>query len=129
MLWGTGVAVVFTVVYGLGIEPIAWLLSDYGHIRQGVVDNRLWCMVFPLAGVVAFMFDGIYVGLTASRQMLLSTLAGAMTFFGVYYIGGDGFSNTRLWIAFNAYLLMRGGVLAVLFPKQIKRLTDITTTE
>ena len=129
MLWGTGVAVVFTVVYGLGIEPIAWLLSDYGHIRQGVVDNRLWCMVFPLAGVVAFMFDGIYVGLTASRQMLLSTLAGALTFFGVYYIGGDGFSNTRLWIAFNAYLLMRGGVLAVLFPKQIKRLNDITTTE
>ena len=64
-----------------------------------------------------------------SRQMLLSTLAGALTFFGVYYIGGDGFSNTRLWIAFNAYLLMRGGVLAVLFPKQIKRLTDITTTE
>jgi MATE family multidrug resistance protein len=113
-LWGAGLTALFTVVYSVFTDDILRLLTDKAGILQASEDYRLWVLLFPAAGFAAFLWDGIFVGLTASRWMRNSMFAAAALFFVVYYAGiavgdytGMAVGNDALWLAFIAYLAMR----------------------
>ena len=111
LVWGFAIAVLFTLSYWVAIHPIAALLTDSEAVIAGVAANYLWCVAVPLVGVWAFIGDGVFVGLTATRAMLLSTLSASALFFATYFgIGGD-FAYARLWTAFLLFLALRGVVL------------------
>jgi MATE family multidrug resistance protein len=65
-----------------------------------------------MAGMLAFIWDGIFIGMTATRGMLVSSFLSALVFFAVY--GGSKlftfslFTNHFLWLAQIIYLAMRG---------------------
>ena len=118
--WGFGVALIFTSVYGFGLEYIVPFLTDDVSMFDAIVDNRLWCILFPVLGVSAFIWDGVFIGLTATRQMLMCTLCAAAGFFALYFLGGVEFSNIRLWSAFLTFLVIRGIVLAVFYKLKFK---------
>lgn len=111
LYWGVAIAALFTLIYSLAIHPIASLLTDSRAVVTGVEQNYLWCVAVPLVGVWAFMGDGVFVGLTATRAMLLSTLLAAALFFATYFGAGGDFTYTRLWTAFLLFLAVRGVVL------------------
>ena len=121
-VWGAGVGVMFTAVYGFGLEYIVPFLTDDASMFNAIIDNRLWCILFPILGISAFIWDGIFIGLTATRNMLVCTLCAASGFFALYFLGGDGFSNIRLWSSFIFFLVIRGAVLAVFYKYKYSRL-------
>jgi len=69
--------------------------------------------------VWAFIFDGVYIGLTATRRMLVATFAAAATFFAVS-LASPAFTVDILWSAFLGYLLVRGVALALMAPNTLK---------
>ncbi|MDD5813585.1 MAG: MATE family efflux transporter, partial [Bacteroidales bacterium] len=70
-------------------------------------------ILIPLCSMAAFIWDGIYIGTTRTRSMLLSTFGGLLTFFMLYLLLSGTLLNNGLWISFNAYLLMRGIILTI----------------
>ena len=69
----------------------------------------------PFAGFAAFVWDGVFIGATLTRQLLLS-MAGAMaTFFAVFFLFFPSMGNHALWLAFIMYLFMRGALQTWLF--------------
>ena len=64
---------------------------------------------------MAFLYDGVFVGLTLTRRMLVSLLAGMIVFFAVYFALRYVMGNHALWLAFLGYLLVRGIALHLLF--------------
>lgn len=123
------VAIVFSFVY-IGFTPqIASLITDVDSVIEGIRQLRWVAWILPTVSVAAFMFDGIYVGLTATGKMMLATMTGACLFFGIYFIGRLGYAKgisfvsqqEALWIAYMVFLLARGTVLAVALPAEIKR--------
>jgi MATE family multidrug resistance protein len=52
--------------------------------------------------------DGIFIGITATRQMLYSMLAASLSFFVIYFIFHNAIGNHALWLAFIIYLSLRG---------------------
>jgi hypothetical protein len=52
----------------------------------------------------------------------LASLMGCSTFFAIYFIPIGATSNSRLWAAFIAYLLMRGAVQTVIYLLRRERL-------
>ena len=40
-----------------------------------------WALAVPAVGIAAFIWDGIFIGATATRGMLLSMAAAAVSFF------------------------------------------------
>ena len=107
-IWGVSLAVAFTVVYVVGGKPFLGLLTDEPSVVTASADFVRWAYLVPLISVAAFMWDGIFIGLTASRQMLQSMFAAAVTFFALYFLLHPSFGNHGLWAAFLGFLFVRG---------------------
>lgn len=122
--WGIGLTILFTFLYGIGATPVASLLTSQGDVVEQIGNYRHWIAAIPAVSVWAFIFDGIYIGLTATRRMLLSTFAAATLFFALSL--PPFFNNLfspldNLWIAFTGYLFTRGVVLGILTPNTLSK--------
>jgi len=116
-IWGTGLAGFFTIAYLLFSENILHLLTDKENILEVADSYRLWVLLIPLAGFAAFLWDGIFIGMTASRQMRNSMFMAMLSFFAVYYSLHPVIGNNALWLAFLTYLFIRGIVQAFMYKK------------
>ena len=118
-VWAMLMATGFTVVYVLGGKPFLGLLTDEPSVVEASADYVWWAYLIPFVSMGAFMWDGIFIGLTASRQMLQSMFAAAVTFFVLYYLMHPSLGNHGLWAAFLAFLLVRGVVQTWLYRRGI----------
>ena len=61
------------------------------------------------------MPDGIYIGATLTRQLLLSMAGATALFFILYFTLSPMMGNHGLWMAFIAYLAARGILQTILY--------------
>lgn len=113
--WSAGCAAVFFVAYISAGMRIAGLITDEPEVLATVGQYFPYFVAIPPITVAAFIFDGFYIGLTRTRQMLVATAISATLFYAICLIDGGLPSNSRLWTAFLAYLLSRGLLLSALF--------------
>lgn len=114
-VWGAAWSLLFTLVYFLGGEGILDLLSDDAGVRSAAHEYFVWALTIPLAGFAAFAWDGVYIGATLTRRLLVSMAGACATFFLLYYLLVPVMHNHGLWLAFIAYLAMRGILQTLLF--------------
>ena len=126
--WGLGLTLLFTALYAIGGEWFLRIFSDKPDIIQGTLRYLFWTLIIPVCGFSAFLFDGIFVGATASRTMRNSMFVASATFFAVYYLGKHFLSahlvdpfvwNNILWTAFMAFLALRGILQALYLNKSV----------
>ena len=106
--WMAVVTVSFTLLYIAGGTQIVSLLTDEPQVRALAREYIWWAWLIPAAGAVAFIWDGVFIGLTATRGMLVSTFVSMLTFFAVYWLTMGTLRNHGLWLAQVVYLAMRG---------------------
>lgn len=117
-VWALMVTMVFTVLYVVGSMTIVRLLTDEVEVRH-VAQNYIWWMwLVPAAGAAAFIWDGVFVGITASRGMLVATFWAVVAFAAVYILSIRLIGNDGLWLAQIVYLVMRGVVQSVWYWKK-----------
>ena len=118
-LFGFGIIMVlmFTAVYVFGGVGFLHLLTDDTAVVTAARPYLFWAYLIPVAGMAAFVLDGVFIGLTATKGMLFSTAVAMVTFFTVYYLLWSNFGNNALWIAFLSFLFMRG-VASVLWARR-----------
>lgn len=114
---GFAIAVVFSAVYLFFGHDILALLTDDRHVLEICGHYLWWAVVVPLAGVNAFVWDGILIGLTRTRLMLLSMAIASALFFLIYYLTHATMGNHGLWLAFIIYLSARGGFEYLLYKQ------------
>lgn len=113
--WGALMTAGFTVAYGLGGDAFLSLLTDEPSVVAASHEYYWWALAVPAAGVAAFVWDGVFIGCTATRGMLVSMFFAAVTFFSVYWLLRGSYANHGLWAAFIAYLFARGAVQTVVY--------------
>ncbi len=118
--WGTGISLLFTLLYLLGGEAIFRLLTNNPEVISNAKPYFFWVIMVPLVSYTAFLWDGIYIGATAGKQMrnamLISTLA---IFFPVYILAGKIWGNHGLWLAFILFMTARGITMQLLSKKAV----------
>lgn len=107
-VWATGVALAFTLLYIVGGQWIVSILTDEPQVLETSKTYVWWILLIPVASTLAFIWDGIFIGITATRGMLVSSLISALLFFGVYEAARELIGNHALWLAMIVYLSMRG---------------------
>ena len=126
--WGLGLTILFTLLYAVAGEWILRIFSDQPDIIVATRRYLFWPLVIPVCGFAAFLFDGIFVGATASRTMRNSMFVASAAFFAVYYFGklllpahqADPFIwNNILWTAFMAFLVLRGLLQGLYLNKSV----------
>lgn len=116
LMWGTVMAVAFTVVYAVGGAPFLGLLTDDAVVVRSAMHYLPYVLLVPAVSFCAFVYDGLFIGMTMSRQMLLCCFVAAVAFFGVYFALFPSLHNIALWMAYLTFLLVRSVVGAVQSP-------------
>lgn len=117
--WAVGITLLFAVVYSVALPLIAGLLSDSGAVVECVDSCRLWVALLPVAGSMAFIYDGFYIGLTRTRPMLIATLCGVALF--AVMLQFVGHTIWMLWMSFTCYLALRSALLILFFPQKKRK--------
>lgn len=116
-VWGAGISIAFTLLYGAGGEGFLHLLTDDAQVVGASAAYFPWVLAIPVTGCAAFLFDGIFIGATATRLMLKGMFIASAAFFLIYFGCRGILGNHALWMAFIVYLLLRGIVQGVLGRK------------
>jgi len=119
-IWGTGISLFFTLVYLVGGNLIFRALTNNPEVIANAKPYFFWVIIIPMVSYTAFLWDGIYIGATAGKQMrnamLISTL---LIFFPAYVLASKFMGNHGLWFAFILFMIARGVTMQVLSHKAV----------
>ena len=113
--WGVIMTVVYTAAYYFGANDILHVLSNEQTVIDASEPYLLWVALIPVAGMGAFIWDGVFIGITDSRGMLLSCFVAAIVFAIMLTLFFTTMGNHALWLALLSYLLARGVMQTMLF--------------
>ena len=113
--WGVIMTVVYTAAYYFGANDILHVLSNEQTVIEASEPYLLWVALIPVAGMGAFIWDGVFIGITDSRGMLLSCFVAAIVFAIMLTLFFTTMGNHALWLALLSYLLARGVMQTMLF--------------
>lgn len=113
--WGVIMTVVYTAAYYFGANDILHVLSNEQNVIEASEPYLLWVALIPVAGMGAFIWDGVFIGITDSRGMLLSCFVAAIVFAIILSLFFTTMGNHALWLALLSYLLARGIMQTILF--------------
>lgn len=108
-LWGVLLALVYSLIYLFGNKFILQLLTNNADILKAADPFMFWVVLIPAVGTASFLWDGIFIGATASKGMLYSMLgATLLVFFPLYFGLQNRIGNHALWLAMIAFMGSRG---------------------
>ena len=113
--WGVIMTVVYTAAYYFGANDILHVLANEQTVIDASEPYLLWVALIPVAGMGAFIWDGVFIGITDSRGMLLSCFVAAIVFAIILSLFFTTMGNHALWLALLSYLLARGVMQTILF--------------
>ena len=119
-IWGIGLAVAFTLTYLPGINLALKILTSQTDVIQSAQPYIVWVIILPLVSFGSFVWDGIFIGATASKAMRNSLLAAAFLVFApVYFFLTPVLGNHALWLGMVLFMFSRGLFLTFLYKKSI----------
>lgn len=119
LLWGAGLSVLFTAIYFFFGSDILSILTNKKDVLAVCEDYKYWTLLIPLCGSVAFLYDGILIGMIETKLMRNAIFVATALFFGLFFGFKNSLGNDALWIAFLTYLLARSVLMMILSRKKI----------
>jgi len=110
-----------SLVYLLGGEALAALLTDLPEVREGAGQYLLWVVAMPLLAAVSYLMDGVFIGATRTRAMRDTMLLSlGLVYLPVWWLA-QPLGNHGLWLAFIAFTLARSVLLGGVFLRDWRR--------
>lgn len=122
-IWALIVTLAYTLLYIGGGRWIVGILTDEAQVLEASQEYLCWIWLIPAAGAAAFIWDGVFIGITATRGMLVSSFLSALGFFIVYLLAESHLGNHGLWLAMIIYLALRGILQTIWYRSRI--LSDV----
>jgi len=120
LAWGAATALVISLAYLAAGASLAASFSTAPDVVAAARSYIVWVVVLPLAGVASFVFDGVFIGCSWTRAMLLSMAAALAGFVGLLVLTGP-LGNHGLWLAFSLFFVLRAAGQAVQLPGLVRR--------
>ena len=118
--WGVGFSLVITMAYVFFPRQILAVFTDKSQVITLAMTYMVWTMVAPVISSFCYIWDGIFIGATASVAMRNAMLVCIFLFYlPVYYLLRDPLGNHALWFALVLFMLVRGISLALYYPRAI----------
>lgn len=90
------------------------LIDAMTNAPDVAADARRWlpfAAATPLAGVGAFLMDGVFIGATWSRDMAMMMVASLAVYLALWAMLFPPLGNAGLWLALLGFLAVRGATL------------------
>ena len=124
-VWGMVLAVLFSLTYLIFGESLLYVFTDKEYLIRASLPFMFWMILFPILSTPCYIWDGVYIGLTASRAMRQTMLVAVLIYILSYFLLSDKFGNHGLWAALLIFMVARG-LIQWLWYRRVK-LGDIST--
>lgn len=120
-----------TVLAGITAILLAILIYAFGHyliplltkdiqVQSIAINHSLFAAIYIAFSFAAFQLDGVFIGVTRSREMRNATLIALFIFVGTALLLVSNYGNVGLWIGFIIYVIARAVMLGYYYPRIIQ---------
>jgi MATE family multidrug resistance protein len=119
-IWGITIGLMASGLYWIFDESILFLFTDQQPVIRAAMLVFGWTIAGPAVSSFCYIWDGIYIGATATAPMRNSMLiATAVVFLPVYFLSVPYLGNHAIWLAMVSFMMARGVMLSWYAPKYI----------
>ena len=105
--WSLGVGVLFTLLFAIWSGPFYHAMTSDTIVLSRLEDYTAWLIAMPIVSTLAFMWDGVYAGATAGKQIRNGMIYAALAFVMGYLITYQYVDVLSIYIAYFAHLAAR----------------------
>ena len=113
--WGLGVVILLSAGFGFFGPTVIDIMTTSEPVRAEAKSLLPWMIAAPLAGIAAWMLDGIFIGATRTADMRNMAAVSAVLYFIAVWVFAD-YGNDGLWMALLVSLVTRGVTLGLRYP-------------
>jgi MATE family multidrug resistance protein len=113
--WGMGLALLYSLIYWFFGPALLRVFTNQADVIAATTPYLYWMAVFPLLSTPCYIWDGVFIGLTASKAMRNSMLLAIAVYLGLYYGWAQEWDNHGLWLVLLVFMVARGGFQQVLY--------------
>lgn len=118
-LWCAGIGIVSTFGYWAGGEWLFRFMATDPVVIAESARYLPWLLIMPLVSCVAFTWDGIFIGATATKAIRNSMLWAVVGFFASYWLLEGKYGVQSLWVGYMAHLVIRTAYLSAVAKKEV----------
>ncbi|SFQ96481.1 MATE family efflux transporter [Poseidonocella sedimentorum] len=115
-VWGLIIIGLLTLTFLLGGGQIIDWMTTAEPVRAAARDFLPYMLLAPLAGLPAWMLDGIFIGATRTRDMRNMMALSLLIYGAALWLLIPAFGNHGLWLAFLISFIARGVTLGARYP-------------
>jgi MATE family multidrug resistance protein len=109
--WGYGMALLVSLAFWLWSNSLLRFFTDQADLIELANAFIWWTIAAPIVNTACFMWDGIYIGATATKPMRNSMILSTSAYFIAYFFTVEFFGNHSLWLGMTVFMLARGVLL------------------
>lgn len=117
--WGFALSVLLAAFFMAAGPAVIDLMTIAPAVRAAARHFLVWAAAAPVAGVLAYELDGVFIGATWSATMRNMMLLSLGLYFVLWALLVPPFGNHGLWAAMVGFLGARGFTLAARLPARL----------
>jgi multidrug resistance protein, MATE family len=117
--WGFGFGLAVSAIFFVFGDRLIDLMTASPEVREAARAFMVYAALAPVAGVLAFAFDGIYVGATWTRDMRNLMLLSLAAFLAAWWVLAP-LGNAGLWLALLVFFVARGALQTTRYPALVR---------
>lgn len=110
--WSLVAALAMSLCFALLAPLIYPLFTIHTEVLQILNKYHFWLVLMPLAAVLSYLLDGVFIGAARSRYMMHSMVVSVGLVYLPAWLLLKGFGNHGLWLSFILFNAARGFTLA-----------------
>jgi len=115
--WSVYIAIIFALIYALTGKYLIFLMTHHQNIRDIAIEYLPWMIISPIVSVWSFLYDGVFVGATRSKDMRNAMLGSLFLVFLPSWYFLQPLGNHGLWLAFTLFMISRGVTMHILYKR------------
>lgn len=106
--WGFGLSLLFSAVYGFWGEELMHLFTNKATIIDESLPYLFWMVLFPVISFYCYLWDGIFIGMMATKTMRDAMTMSLLIYLVVHYLFAPIYGNHGMWLALLVFMAIRG---------------------
>ena len=115
--WGALIGLLFTVLYAVFPGTLIGLLTNDAEVLSGARPYLFWLVLMPILSCTAFIWDGIFIGATAARELMMCMIWSAGLFVAAFFLLEPHLGTQALYTAYFINQAARSVYLTISWPK------------
>ncbi len=115
LIWGFVFGAAASALFAVTGDRLIELMTASPDVRETARRFMSFAALAPVCGVMAFCYDGIYIGAAWARDMRNLMLGALATYFAAWWLL-DGLDNEGLWLSILIFFIARGAFQAARYP-------------